>query len=72
MAKIVGMIRPEVITLLPVSYTHLDVYKRQVVLQNTNDQTADHIEQHDNDAGNRITANEFRGTVHRTKDIGFT
>ena len=43
--------------------------KREIVLQNADEQPADDVEREDQDAGDGVAANEFTGTVHRAVKI---
>ncbi len=44
---------------------------RQVVLGHADDQAADDVDQHDQDAGDGVAADELRCTVHRAEKVGF-
>ena len=41
----------------------------QVVLGDTDDQTADQVDQQNQQAGHGVTAHKFRSTVHRTEEV---
>jgi hypothetical protein len=44
--------------------------QRHAHLEDSDGETADDIHQRDDDAGDRVAAHEFAGTVHRTVEIG--
>ena len=44
--------------------------KRHPFLGDADDEAADDIDQRDDDAGDRVAADEFAGTVHRPEEIG--
>ena len=44
---------------------------RQIVLHHANGQTADQVDQQNQQASNGITTDKLRGTVHGAKEIGF-
>jgi hypothetical protein len=41
------------------------------VLKDADEQAADDVDQHDQDAGHGVAADEFRGAVHRTEEVRF-
>ena len=41
------------------------------MLENTDEQAANDVDQHDQDTGYRVAANELRCAVHRTKELRF-
>ncbi|MNS64075.1 hypothetical protein D3C72_971890 [compost metagenome] len=45
--------------------------ERHAVLQHAHGQAAQHVDEQDQDAGDRIAADELAGTIHRAVEVGF-
>ena len=46
--------------------------ERHIIFGHANDEAANNIDAENEQAGNRVTFHEFRGTIHGAVEIGFT